>query len=162
VAAITSSTDALYLGGSFAQVAGQSRSGAAAVDKEAGQLLGWRPNLVAVDVPASVLALLATGDTLYAGGDFTQVNGTPAPGFAAFPFVTGSGERRFHFDSARVLAGGQFEAVIAVEGGRFVIEVSENLVQWTALKTVGPGETTFSDSTGTAGTRRFYRAALAP
>lgn len=162
VTAITASADAIYLGGSFVQVAGQPRAGAAAVDRQTGALLAWHPNFAAVDVPAAVQALLVNGDRLYAGGDFAQVNGTPAPGFAAFPFVADGGERRFRFDSARVLAGGQFQAGITVEGGSFLIQVSEDLVQWTTLKTVAAGESAFGDAASTTTKRRFYRAIPSP
>jgi trimeric autotransporter adhesin len=90
---LTGSIDALqiagstvYLGGSFDTVAGQPRVDLAAVTTSTGALLPWAPS---TSPPfGTVQALAATGNTVYAGGNFLNLQGHI--GLAAFTADTGA------------------------------------------------------------------------
>jgi hypothetical protein len=167
VTAITLAAESVYLGGSFSQVGGQIRGGLAAVDQQTGAPRGWNPVLAGQNqAPATVSALLAGNDALYVGGDFTQVNTAPVQGLAVFPFTSVPATGSFQFNSLRRVSN-QIEGLVTVEGFRFTLQWSPDLIQWNDLKTVAPGEVTFSDSAiiftgGTTTPRRFYRAVQAP
>jgi hypothetical protein len=72
--------------GNGANPAPVPRSNAAAIDLTTGQPTSWNPN-----VNATVQVLAVSGSTVYAGGDFTTVNGgTPRNRLAAFDASTGT------------------------------------------------------------------------
>ena len=76
----------VLVGGSFDTVGGEERRGIAAIDLRTGRLTSFDP-----DVDGAVDALLATGDTLYAGGSFSTVNGgVTRSQLAAFARETGT------------------------------------------------------------------------
>jgi hypothetical protein len=79
----------IYLGGSFqnAIVNGKKvrRKWIAAVDARSGQLLPWAPT-----VNGNVLALAASGSSLYVTGKFSTVGGQPRDGVAAINRTTGA------------------------------------------------------------------------
>ena len=87
VRALAVSGDTVYAGGAFTAVNGTSpattRNCLAAFDASAGATgtaTPWNPN-----ASGTVYALAVSGDTVYAGGDFTTVNGTtPRNRLAAF------------------------------------------------------------------------------
>lgn len=71
----------VYAGGHFGTMAGAIRHHAAAFDPGSGALLGWAP---VFNSALGVWALLPTGSTLWAGGDFTSVNQVSHPHVARF------------------------------------------------------------------------------
>jgi hypothetical protein len=88
VRAIVASGRRVLLGGAFSSVNTVPRNGLAAIDSH-GQVLPWHPQLVDENkkraaYPEEVHTLLASGNTLYAGGSFVQISGKPRFGLAAF------------------------------------------------------------------------------
>ena len=61
----------LYAGGRFTKVGGRYRGGLAAFDVATGALTAWRANA------GDVFAVAVSGDTVYAGGGFTEVFAGP-------------------------------------------------------------------------------------
>ena len=113
----------LYLGGPFDNVNGQPRNGLAAVDGTTGALLPWDPNPVGPRESAwytSIRALAAHGNTVFVGGDFTQIGGQAHASLAALDPVTGSAlpwgpdpdQSVWALDASsdRLFAGGYFQA----------------------------------------------------
>ncbi len=66
----------VYLGGDFTIVGGTTRNRAAALDTD-GNLTDWNPNLSSGFGNSSVSAIGVLGSTVYLGGYFTTVGGTP-------------------------------------------------------------------------------------
>ena len=79
--AVAALDGAVYAGGHFTTVNGVVRKKAAALDAAGGQLLGWDPH---PDSVLGVFSMLAAGDWLWVGGDFTTVGGTAQPHIARF------------------------------------------------------------------------------
>jgi hypothetical protein len=113
----------VYLGGPFDRVNGQARNGLAAVDGTTGALQPWDPNPVGPRESAwytSVRALAAHGNTVFVGGDFTQIGGQAHASLAALDPVTGAAlvwgpdpdQSVWALDatSDRLFAGGYFQA----------------------------------------------------
>lgn len=73
VRALAVSGNTVYAGGDFTTIGGQPRNRVAALDAMTSTnnaLPGWNPN-----AGATVRALLVSGSTVYAGGDFTSIGG---------------------------------------------------------------------------------------
>ena len=70
--ALAISASRLFVGGNFKAVNGRPRKGFAAFDLTSGVLAEWSPAL-GDDPTDGVTALVATGDAVVAGGDFTDV-----------------------------------------------------------------------------------------
>jgi hypothetical protein len=86
VQALAAGNGRIYLGGSFSNVGGSSRSRLAAVNATTGAVVsGFAPR-----PDAAVTSLAGSGDTLYAGGSFLNVGGTPRAYLAAFDAATGT------------------------------------------------------------------------
>ena len=77
--------DRLFAGGSFTNIAGQTRSGAASFDLATGGITGWSPYAIA----GQITSLAAQGDRAYIGGFFRSVNGLPRRGLAALDAASG-------------------------------------------------------------------------
>ena len=77
--------DRLFVGGSFTNIAGQTRSGAASFDLATGGITAWNPYAIA----GQVNSLAAQGDRAYIGGSFRSVNGVPRRGLAALDSTSG-------------------------------------------------------------------------
>lgn len=77
VTAVAVSAGVVYLGGSFTQVGGTSRSGLAAVDATSAAVESWNPLL-----SGSVNALLVNGTNVFVGGLFTSIGGSSAGNLA--------------------------------------------------------------------------------
>jgi len=71
--AVTSDSTRVVLGGGFTAVAKEPRARLAMVDGLTGKPLAWR-----VDADFEVRTLVMRGDTLWMGGDFTELNHQPA------------------------------------------------------------------------------------
>jgi len=108
--------DALYVGGEFQNIAGQSRSRLAALDPGTGAALPWNPG-----ADGTVRTLARNGSVVYAGGDFANAGGQPRPYLAAIDAVSGSATAWvpnadgpvWHVvpSGARVLACGEFNHI---------------------------------------------------
>jgi hypothetical protein len=72
VSAIAASRNAIYLGGTFNNVGGQTRNNLAAVDSASGLSTAWNPNA------GGQFTLLLSTNVVYIGGNFTAVGGVPA------------------------------------------------------------------------------------
>ena len=108
--------DTAYLGGSFqnAIVNGKkiSRKRLAAVNLRTGALLPWAPTANGV-----VTAMAASGSSLYIGGKFTQVGGSPRGGLASVDQRTGAAGAFNH-----TVTGGTAAAhAMVVAGGRLYL-----------------------------------------
>ncbi len=76
----------VYLGGSFSNVGGTSRTRLAAVDPSIGAVVpGFNPR-----PSGSVNSLALAGNTLYAGGNFSTVSGIPRANLAAVDATSGA------------------------------------------------------------------------
>ncbi len=87
VAALAVSGTTLYAGGAFSFMNGQERNGIAAFDTTTPAnptLTSWNPN-----ASSEVMAIAATGSTVYAGGIFTSIGGVPRGEVAAIDDSTG-------------------------------------------------------------------------
>src|SRR5262249_11301254 len=73
---------AIYVGGGFSTIGGQSRNWLAALDTTNGNALAWNPNPV-TGVGSGILALVARGATLYTAGSFTTISCQARHGMAA-------------------------------------------------------------------------------
>ena len=104
---------ALYVGGTFTSVGGQTRNRLAAVDAATGALVtAFGPGVNGLDV--SALAL--DGSTLYTGGQFSSVGGQARNGLAAVDAATGTLVAAFNPN----VSGGEFPPVVralALSGG---------------------------------------------
>ena len=73
------------VGGTFSYTEPEARNDLAAINATTGKLTTWNP-----EANGSVNALAASGSTVYAGGDFSTVNGsTPRSHLAALDASTG-------------------------------------------------------------------------
>ncbi len=82
----------LYVSGDFTVMDGQSRSRVAAFNTRTGELTSWNPDAEGAIFPwykPEVDVLLARGDTIFAGGQFTQIGGQARAGLAALDAKTG-------------------------------------------------------------------------
>jgi outer membrane protein assembly factor BamB len=120
VQALAASSGTVYLGGSFSNVGGSSRSRLAAVDATTGAVVSSfapRPD-------GAVSSLALSSGTLYAGGSFLNVNGTARASLAAFDATTGALSATWApaannvvkavdmaVDGSRVYVGGNFTTI---------------------------------------------------
>ncbi len=79
----------VYIGGDFTAVGTITRYGVAQLDSATGQPAAWNPDVSIAGSRGSVRALAALGDTMYLGGDFTQVGTQSRGGLAAVSIATG-------------------------------------------------------------------------
>ena len=85
VTQLAASDSAVYVAGSFSQIAGQPRPGLAAFDHPGGGLRAWDPQ-----PNGPVNTLLVAHGRLYVTGGFSQIAGQPRPGLAAFDLASGA------------------------------------------------------------------------
>lgn len=87
--ALTGVGSSIFIGGTFTSVAGNTRWGLAAVDDTSGALLPLVADVGGVG-PGLVLALASRGTTVYVGGAFGAINGTPRASLGAIDASTGA------------------------------------------------------------------------
>jgi beta-propeller uncharacterized protein DUF5122 len=85
VQALAVSDSAVYLGGIFTSLRGESRSNLAAVNPATGEPTGWDPS-----ASGPVEALAVGDDTVHAGGSFRSLGATAQSGLARFGSGAGS------------------------------------------------------------------------
>jgi WD40 repeat protein len=93
--ALSPDGDALYVGGNFTDVEGETRNRIAALDTSDGSLLPFDPD---VDGPVNAIAVSSDGGTVYAGGEFAGVNGGGTTRNALASFASTTGEVTGGFD----------------------------------------------------------------
>jgi Domain of unknown function (DUF5122) beta-propeller len=74
-----STNNAVYIGGTFTQVGGQTRLRFAAIDANSGSLLAWNPSF-----NNDISSLSLYKGMLYVGGSFTSAAGQSRKGLAKF------------------------------------------------------------------------------
>lgn len=80
--------DTLYVGGNFSTIAGQSRKRIASFDLTTGNLTNWNPTLTGSI--SEVTCMLGQENTLYVGGNFTDMGGQARNNIASFDMTTGN------------------------------------------------------------------------
>ncbi len=86
VSALAMDDKALYVGGSFTNISGETRMSIAALNLNTGAALEWNPGATTTTRgPGVVRALLLVGNVLYAGGEFANFGGQPRASIAATP-----------------------------------------------------------------------------
>ncbi|MBK9420921.1 MAG: hypothetical protein IPN44_07695 [Flavobacteriales bacterium] len=78
------SGDVVYLGGSFKWVNGLFRRKLCAIDAASGALLPFNAHLISSNFSPSIRALLVRNGRVYVAGGFSEADGVPVGGFAAF------------------------------------------------------------------------------
>jgi hypothetical protein len=134
VHALALSGSTLYAGGDFTTIQGSSggpytRNRLAAIDAATGNPTAWNP-----DVDATVRALALSGSTLYAGGDFTSIQGASGGPYtrnrlAAIDAATGNPTawnpdvdatvRALALSGSTIYAGGSFTSIQGASGGPY-------------------------------------------
>ena len=122
--ALDTATSTLYVGGSFTTIGGASRARLAALSTATGLATSFNPNINSAFTQVSSLALDTTNSVIYAGGNFTSVNGGTARNYvAAFNTSTGTATSfdvspnslvntvYYHAGSSVVYVGGGFSTV---------------------------------------------------
>jgi len=149
VRALAISGATLYAGGDFIQMDGKARLYIAALDTTASSgsiALGWNP-----DADAAVRALAISGATLYAAGDFTQIDGKARLYIAALDTTMPSGSialgwkpdadaplRALALAGTTLYAGGDFMRIAGVARSR-VAALDTTASTLIALPTWDPG-----------------------
>jgi len=97
-AAIADGNGGWFIGGRFTQVGGAPRAGLAQIDAT-GNLTSWNPGIGngSNDVTVGALALSADGNTLYVGGDFTELSSAAISRLGAISTSTGVVDATFDF-----------------------------------------------------------------
>lgn len=142
---------ALYIAGDFTQVNGEPRRHLASFDPETGALSSWNPWTVE-RTPGHVERIARIGNTIYAGGQFDEINGIPRRSLAAIDATSGAildWDPRAHGPYARATAlqphgntlyvGGDFDS-LGGAGRRYVAAVDGTTGVATAWP--GPAKTT--------------------
>jgi len=90
------SSNKVYAGGQFTSIGGQSRSGIAALDISTGKATSWNPSAEQrryssgnMGPSGRIHALAVSGNTVYAGGQFTWIGGKEREAIAALDAKTG-------------------------------------------------------------------------
>src|SRR5437763_672347 len=90
VRAMAVSGTKVYAGGDFTSIGGQARNGIAALDATTGTATSWDPNVQDLGVIGDgVRAVVVSGTTVYAGGEFIGIGGQQRNDVAALDSTTG-------------------------------------------------------------------------
>ena len=122
----------LYVGGSLTEIDGVARRGLASFDLGTRKVTSWSPRVRGIGDPFfdGVVSLAERDGTIYAGGDFTEIDGETRRGAAAIhaesgevldwnpgvgpdpmPRIEQGAVKAVAVDDGRVLIGGEFEDV---------------------------------------------------
>lgn len=115
-------TETFYVAGQFRTLGGQTRIGLGSMNAATGVLSSFAP---VVDTFGCIYAMSIKGDTLFVGGRFTSINGTPRVNFAAIRIsngqllpsfstgIGGAGDTVFSItvSNNRIYVGGKFTNV---------------------------------------------------
>lgn len=140
--AVSADGNRIYLGGTFSNVNGTSRTRLAAVDRNGSVVPGWDP-----DANSGVRDLVLQGDSMFVAGVFGRVDGLRRQGLAKLSAATGdvdtgwtanTSEGRAHAaalsaDGSRLYVGGPFRGVDG-QPRDFLASVSTstgNVTSWT-------------------------------
>ncbi len=86
----------VYLGGTFRDVDGERRSGAARLGPDGALDTEFKPSIEAGEMQPRIAAFAESGtDRVYIGGDFETLNDTDAEGIGAVDFATGTSTEQF-------------------------------------------------------------------
>lgn len=75
---------AIYVAGGFTKIGGKGRNALAALDPITAGVLDWNPDPAADTGPATAHVVMVGTGAIYAGGQFTTLQGSPHRNFAAF------------------------------------------------------------------------------
>jgi hypothetical protein len=89
VYALARSGGTLYAGGALSQIGGRSLNDLAAIDTRTGQVTNWTPAAAGYGDSTFVDALAVSGSTVYVGGEFADLGGTPRDQLGAVSARTG-------------------------------------------------------------------------
>src|SRR5262249_34065666 len=78
----------LYVGGAFTTISGVSRARVASFDMGTGAVTGWSPGVDGVGASTAVSAIAVSGSTVYLGGTFDTIGGSPRNNIAAVDVAT--------------------------------------------------------------------------
>ena len=91
VFAIEVTATKIYIGGDFTEVGGQTRNNIAALNLDGTVDTSWNPNITTLEIPRVVSSIYASDTAIYAGGNFSTVNGATARNnAAAFEIANGA------------------------------------------------------------------------
>jgi hypothetical protein len=141
VHAITTSGSAVYIGGAFTTVAGQSRDAIARLDAGTGRVGSFRHSMTGMPY-----SLAVAGSRLYAGGNFTVVDGATRGRLAAFDLSTGALDSGWKASAdstvetvvpsgSRIYLGGKFHAINGAANTRKIAAVTSGGAIDTSFKT---------------------------
>jgi trimeric autotransporter adhesin len=145
----------LYACGVFTSFGGEFRNRFASVEVASAQATVWDPNANNL-----IRSMATSGDTVYVGGDFTQLGGLPHACFAAYSLAPA-----FVTDATLRVAGGTLNGRYATgDGAALTLQASTDLVNWENISTppLVHKVTEFSDPQAGSYPRRYYRLALTP
>jgi hypothetical protein len=154
----------LYVGGSFTNAGGVYAQGIAVWNGSTWSSFGSGLYSSAFNTAGFADALVANGNDLYVGGNFTSAGAKPSAFFGHWnsqndyyppphPYLT----------RESWLPGNQFLFRLAgTSGESYILQASTNFVQWTSLLTNSTTLYDYTDTNAFKFPKRFYRAVLGP
>ncbi len=119
VEALAVSGGTVYAGGQFTTIGGQQRSKIAALDAASGDATTWDPNARDANgntYNSAVYALVVSGGTVFAGGQFSSIGGQPRRNIAALDAASG-GAAAWNPSASGGQGYGDAISAMAVSGG---------------------------------------------
>jgi len=118
---LASGANSLFVGGNFTNVASTTRNSLALLGRSLGNVQSWNPNpgISTANQSPSINALVLSGNTLYAGGDFTTNGGQPRLRLAALDANTGNALAAFNPGVSNAVAALALAGNTLYAGGAF-------------------------------------------